>query len=53
MLGHVSAAMTLDTYADIFDDDLDSVSDALDSAAAKSDVGNLWAKTQNGNTPIP
>ena len=24
-LGHTSAAMTLDAYADLFDDDLDSV----------------------------
>ena len=30
MLGHASAAMTLDTYADLFDDDLDAV--ALDDA---------------------
>ena len=25
MLGHASASMTLDTYADLFDDDLDGV----------------------------
>jgi integrase len=30
MLGHASAAMTLDVYADLFDDDLDAVVDALD-----------------------
>lgn len=30
MLGHASAAMTLDTYADLFDDDLDDVAAALD-----------------------
>jgi integrase len=30
MLGHASAAMTLDTYADLFEDDLDAVSDRLD-----------------------
>jgi integrase len=29
MLGHSSAAMTLDTYADLFDDDLDAVANAL------------------------
>ena len=29
MLGHASAAMTLDVYADSFDDDLDAVSTAL------------------------
>nr|WP_307861060.1 site-specific integrase [Microbacterium sp. SD291] len=32
MLGHASASMTLDTYADLFDDDLDSVAIALDQA---------------------
>lgn len=30
MLGHASAAMTLDTYADLFEDDLDEVAAALD-----------------------
>lgn len=29
MLGHTSAKMTLDTYADLFDDDLDAVANAL------------------------
>jgi len=32
MLGHASAAMTLDVYADLFDDDLASVATALDAA---------------------
>ena len=36
MLGHASAAMTLDVYADLFDDDLDDVANALDAQAAKS-----------------
>src|SRR5215218_3618570 len=31
MLGHASAAMTLDRYADLFDDDLDDVADRLDA----------------------
>jgi integrase len=43
MLGHASAAMTLDTYADLFDDDLDAVSDALDQARAAAIVGKVWA----------
>ncbi|NNC13674.1 site-specific integrase [Planctomonas sp. JC2975] len=30
MLGHASAAMTLDTYADLFNDDIDRVAAALD-----------------------
>lgn len=34
MLGHASAAMTLDVYADLFDDDLDMVSVALDRSRA-------------------
>lgn len=32
MLGHASAAMTLDTYADLFDDDLDAVAEKLNDA---------------------
>ncbi|UGB34512.1 tyrosine-type recombinase/integrase [Microbacterium sp. cx-55] len=44
MLGHVSAAMTLDTYADLFDDDLDAVSSALDGAASNSGVVKLLSR---------
>jgi integrase len=36
MLGHASAAMTLDTYADLFDDDLDAVASALHLARVVS-----------------
>lgn len=39
MLGHSSAAMTLDVYADLFDDDLTGVADKLDET-----VGKMWAK---------
>jgi hypothetical protein len=39
MLGHASAAMTLDVYADVFDGDPDSVSDALDHAVSLANVG--------------
>jgi integrase len=35
MLGHASAAMTLDTYADLFDSDLDTVAES---------VANLWPR---------
>ncbi|MDJ0323384.1 tyrosine-type recombinase/integrase [Cryobacterium sp. PH31-AA6] len=38
MLGHASAAMTLDTYADLFDDDLNAVADRLNDAATFSGV---------------
>jgi integrase len=35
MLGHASAAMTLDIYADLFDDDLEAVATALHDARAR------------------
>lgn len=44
MLGHASAAMTLDTYADLFDDDLDAVATALNHARSDSSVGKMWAE---------
>ena len=34
MLGHASAAMTLDVCSGLFDDDLDRVADQLDAQAA-------------------
>ena len=40
MLGQSSAAMTLDTYADLFDADLDTVAE---------NVGKMWARV--GTTP--
>ena len=43
MLGHASASMTLDVYADLFDDDLEAVATALDEAAASAGVGRMWA----------
>jgi integrase len=43
MLGHKSAAMTLDTYADLFDDDLDDVAARLDERASAANVGKVWA----------
>ncbi|MGO9152204.1 tyrosine-type recombinase/integrase [Mycobacterium sp.] len=36
MLGHTSAKVTLDTYADLFDTDLDAVAEALDLKCAHS-----------------
>ncbi len=33
MLGHKKASMTLDVYADLFDDDLEAVADRLDEIA--------------------
>ena len=50
MLGHASAAMTLDVYADLFEDDLDAVSERLDAARADASVGVLWGSggSENG-----
>ncbi len=33
LLGHASAAMTLDIYSGLFDDDLDAVAERLNAAA--------------------
>jgi hypothetical protein len=38
MLGHASAAMTLDRYSGLFGDELDAVADRLDEAARNSGV---------------
>lgn len=45
MLGHKSAAMTLDVYADLFEDDLDAVGSALDQARAAANRRQMgvWA----------
>jgi hypothetical protein len=42
MLGHASAAMTLDTYADLFDGDLDAVSKSPHDA--RTAAGNARAR---------
>lgn len=39
MLGHSSAAMTLDTYADLFEDDLDAVAERLNEHALLAGTG--------------
>jgi integrase len=44
MLGHASAAMTLDVYADLFDDDLEAVATALHDARSRENVGKMWAR---------
>ncbi|MGW0175677.1 hypothetical protein ACWDUM_17800 [Rhodococcus sp. NPDC003322] len=41
MLGHASAAMTLDVHADLFDNDLDVVANALDAARRRAAAGQL------------
>ena len=41
MLGHASAAMTLDVYTGLFAEDVDSVAERLDVAAAQSRADSL------------
>lgn len=48
MLGHASAAMTLDVYADLFDDDLEAVATSLDHAFSQTNVGRTSANEQGG-----
>jgi integrase len=52
MLGHASAALTLDIYADLFDDDLEAVAVALDAARADKcgqNVGKRVSGTGHGH----
>ena len=44
ILGHTSAKGTLDTYADLYDDDLDAVAFTLHARCSHNNVGKLWAK---------
>jgi integrase len=44
MLGHKDASVTLNTYADLFDTDLDNVAQALDQAVRRTDVAKLLPK---------
>ncbi len=41
MLGHASAAMTLDIYAGLFADDLDAVGDQLDRTFARTNADQV------------
>ena len=45
MLGHASAAMTLDVYADLFDDDLEAVAVAMDQAVSAQVVPKVCPRT--------
>jgi integrase len=48
MLGHASAAMTLDIYAGLFADDLDTVADQLDTAFVKSNADQMRTSALEG-----
>jgi len=43
ILGHASAAVTLDVYADLFDEDLDEVGVSLDRIAMKTSIADVIA----------
>jgi integrase len=47
MLGHTSAKVTLDTYADLFDDDLDTVAVTLHAQYSPQIVGKVWAQREH------
>ena len=47
MLGHTSAKVTLDTYADLFDDDLDAVAVTLDRRYSREGVAKMWPQGNN------
>jgi integrase len=46
MLGHASAAMTLDRYGHLFGDELDAVADRMDAAHAD------WLRTEGGSASV-
>ena len=46
MLGHASAAMTLDRYGHLFGDELDAVEDRMDAARAD------WMRTERSAAPV-
>ncbi|HET6685598.1 MAG TPA: tyrosine-type recombinase/integrase [Jiangellaceae bacterium] len=48
MLGHAKASMTLDVYADLFDDDLEAVAERLDEVARSAGTGNPADSVRTG-----
>lgn len=52
MLGHKSAAMTLDTYADLFEDDLASVADRVNERVLGESNGGLWESRPDLTAPV-
>jgi integrase len=52
MLGHASAAMTLDVYAGLFGDDLDSVAERLDAAFTSSSADQVRTNVAASADPM-
>jgi integrase len=50
MLGHASAAMTLDIYAGLFADDLDAVADRLDRVFVKLNADQMRTKRRTSRS---
>jgi DNA-binding MurR/RpiR family transcriptional regulator len=53
MLGHASAAMTLDTYAELFDEDLDAVATRLNQARTSAIVGKIGGQSDGTGIQTP
>ena len=51
MLGHESPKMTLETYADLFDSDLDALADVLDTARTQALTTNNNSESAEENVP--
>jgi integrase len=54
MLGHEDPSLTLKTYADLFDSDLDALADVLDqhrTAALQPSIASSDSETDEGNVP--
>jgi hypothetical protein len=53
MLGHAKASMMLDTYADLFDEDLEGVAGRLDAAIeAAADALRTASKAEKSAPPL-
>ena len=50
MLGHTSAKMTLDTYADLFDDDLDAVAVTLNRRYLPESAAKVLPRGKKGGS---
>ena len=53
MLGHKDAAMTLNVYAALFEDDLDSVAERLDQALLEADAACTRPEPRAEVKPLP
>ena len=51
LAAHAKASMTLDVYADLFDDDLDSVAESLDSAIVQASSAAIVAISDRSPAP--